>query len=367
MLRDDAHWSATADLFSAAPLTGEWAPALDALADACGGHHGQLIGVRTDATVAFNWMPRADPAAITEFIAIKGGDPQVNPRVRVGLRAPVMQAWHEAECSTDDELRRNFAHADWCLRNDVSHGSQATLVRDDQTLISLAVGRPERHGLPDTPQRRAFESLAGVVRAAVKTEILLEGRGADLLAGALGGLAVAAFICDGMGAVRALTAEAETVLRRGILQVRRDRLCAAGSGAAALEAAIDKARSGLQAPAGAPSSSVVLRRDEALEVLDIVALPGTPHAFGFEPRLLVVARGGGRERGVSRALMQTAFGLTPAESAIALQLAEGESTDEIAADRMITVSTLRSHIKAVFCKIGVNRRAELVARLRAFR
>jgi DNA-binding CsgD family transcriptional regulator len=190
---------------------------------------------------------------------------------------------------------------------------------------------------------------------------------ASLLATALGGLAIAAFVCDGLGRVRALTAEAEAVLQRGILQVRRERLTAAGSGAAALDAAIAQARSGLQTPGGTARTSVVLRREDALEVLDIVALPSPPEAFGVEPRLLVVARGAGRRDDVSQAMIQTAFGLTPAESAIALQVAEGESTEDIAADRNITVGTLRSHIKSVFCKIGVNRRAELVARLRAFR
>lgn len=367
MVRDEAHWSAVADLFSSAPLTGAWAPALNALADACGGRHGQLIGVSSDAAVAFNWMPRADAGAITEFVAINGGDPRVNPRIKVGRRARVMHAWHEARCSSEDELRRNFAHADWCRRNDLSHGSQATLVRDQGMLIKLAVGRSEGGGPPESQDRRAFEALIGPVRAAVQTEILLEGRGADLLAGALDGLALAAFICDGLGAVRAVTAEAEAVLRRGILQVRRARLGAEGAGAAALEAAIDKARSDRRTPGETPSGSVVLRRDGQVEVLDIVALPSAPHAFGFEPRLLVVARGGGRDRGVSRDLIQTAFDLTPAESAIALQLAEGASTEDVAAAQRISVSTLRSHVKALFWKIGVNRRAELAARLQAFR
>lgn len=180
---------------------------------------------------------------------------------------------------------------------------------------------------------------------------------ADLLAAALAGLGVAAFVCDAQGAVCALTPEAETVLRRGVLQVRAGRLCAVNGCAAALKAAIDEARSGFETAGGPASRSVVLRHREDLEVLDIVVLPGA---------LLVVARGAGRDGSVSRALIQTAFGLTPTESAVALQIAQGESTDDIAAVRKIAVGTLRSHIKAAFCKIGVNRRAELVARLRAF-
>lgn len=367
LLRDEGHWLATADLFSAAPLTGAWAPALNALADACGARHGQLVGIGCDTAIPFNWMPRADASAIAEFAAINGGDPQVNPRVRVGQRSPVLQAWHEAECATDEALRRNFAYANWCLRNDAAYGSQATLVREERMTIGLAVGRPQSRGMPEPAERRAFESFTGTVRAAVKTQIMLEGRGADLLAGALGGLAVAAFVCDGQGVVRALTPAAEAAVERGVLQLQRGQLTAAGGGATALRVAIDKARSDPARPGGSPLSSVVLRSEEALEVLDVLALPDAPHALGFEPRVLVVARGGSRDGAMARALMQTAFGLTPTESAIAFQLADGESTSDIAEERMITVATLRSHIKAIFGKIGVNRRAELAARLRAFR
>lgn len=176
---------------------------------------------------------------------------------------------------------------------------------------------------------------------------------ADVLAGALGALGLAAFVCDPHNAVRALNALAEAVVERGILQVRSGRLCAVNGCAAVLKAAIDEAQS-----EPSPTRSVVLRHQDALEVLDIVPLPDG---------LLVVVRGAGRDVGVSRALLRTAFGLTPTEAAVALQLAEGECTGEIAARRNVSLGTLRSHIKALFGKIGVNRRAELFARLQAFR
>ena len=218
-----------------------------------------------------------------------------------------------------------------------------------------------------SPARRAFKPLVGDARPGPQREGLLEGREADLLASALGGLGIAAFICDRSGAVRATTPQADAVLRRGLLTMRHGRLTANGSGAAVLEAAVEQARSS-DPPLGGPGSSpVVLARDEDIEVIDIVALPDTPQAFGFEPRVLVVARGARVDGAIARVLIQTTFDLTPTEAAIALQLAEGESTDDIAADRTITVATLRSHIKAIFYKVGVNRRAELAARLRAFR
>jgi DNA-binding CsgD family transcriptional regulator len=235
------------------------------------------------------------------------------------------------------------------------------------TLTIVAMGRAGRRD-PPPAERWRVGSFEGAGRAATGNQAPPEKSAADLLAAALEALGMAAFICDGTGAVRALTAQAEAVLRRGVLEVRHGRLRATGAGAAALGAAIDKALSAAPTPGEAPLGPVVVQRDEALEVLDIVALPRTPSGSDDAPRALVVAAGGeGRQGAASRALIQTAYGLTAAESAIALQLAEGQSTEAIAASLSITTGTLRSHIKSVFRKVGVNRRAELAARLRQFR
>ncbi len=116
MIKSDEHWLEVATLFSnAAVEAGDWSSALSALADACGGQTGELIGVGADTAVPFNWITRVDPIAFEEFIHINGDDPTINPRVRIGLRAPILTYWHDAAVSTTEELRRNFAYADWRL------------------------------------------------------------------------------------------------------------------------------------------------------------------------------------------------------------------------------------------------------------
>ena len=54
------------------------------------------------------------------------------------------------------------------------------------------------------------------------------------------------------------------------------------------------------------------------------------------------------------------FGLTPAESALALQLAKGATLDEAAASLNIRRTTARAHLRAIFQKTGVTRQAMLV-------
>jgi DNA-binding CsgD family transcriptional regulator len=58
-------------------------------------------------------------------------------------------------------------------------------------------------------------------------------------------------------------------------------------------------------------------------------------------------------------LLQALFDLTPAESRVAGLIADGHSIDAIATSLSVSLNTVRTHLKSVFSKVGVNRQAEL--------
>lgn len=58
-----------------------------------------------------------------------------------------------------------------------------------------------------------------------------------------------------------------------------------------------------------------------------------------------------------------AYGLSPREQDVVRAIARGCSTPEIAAELFLSAHTVRDYIKAVFDKVGVNSRGELVAKL----
>lgn len=62
-------------------------------------------------------------------------------------------------------------------------------------------------------------------------------------------------------------------------------------------------------------------------------------------------------------LLQALFDLTPAESRIASQVTEGRSIERIALSTALSLNTVRTHLKSVFLKTGVQRQAELVSLL----
>lgn len=59
-------------------------------------------------------------------------------------------------------------------------------------------------------------------------------------------------------------------------------------------------------------------------------------------------------------ILKQLFGFTQAESALATQLAKGESLEDAAAELSIRYNTARAHLRSMFAKTGVTRQAELV-------
>jgi DNA-binding CsgD family transcriptional regulator len=62
-------------------------------------------------------------------------------------------------------------------------------------------------------------------------------------------------------------------------------------------------------------------------------------------------------------LLQVLFDLTPAEARTARQITEGKSIEQISFATGISPNTIRTHLKSVFQKTGVERQAELVSLL----
>lgn len=85
-----------------------------------------------------------------------------------------------------------------------------------------------------------------------------------------------------------------------------------------------------------------------------------------KPRFLLIfdARAAGTAANPSPAALGRLSELTPREREIALLVAEGRSNDEIARQLSKSILTIKTQLNAVFRKLNVNRRAQLMALLR---
>ena len=78
------------------------------------------------------------------------------------------------------------------------------------------------------------------------------------------------------------------------------------------------------------------------------------------PSVALFIRDAKRKTEASREMVRRLFDLTPAESSLALALANGLTLDEAADGLNIRKNTARAHLRAIFSKIGVTRQTTLV-------
>lgn len=113
-------------------------------------------------------------------------------------------------------------------------------------------------------------------------------------------------------------------------------------------------------PAVVEAISITRRSGRKLGVL-IRSLPRTGWSEGKRRQSVALfIRDAGRKSEASREVVRRLFDLTPAETSLALALANGLTLDEAADGLNIRKNTARAHLRAIFAKIGVTRQTALV-------
>ncbi len=372
MIRDETQWLALSDAFHTAALGGApWYAALQDLARATGSTHGELIGIGANASVPFNIVTDIDPAFHPAFEQVRGGDPELNPRVKAGMHAPVLKTLAESDFITPEEHRVHPHYREFAQQWNIPYICLTTLERGEDNLIGLAVVRTRDQGHITTDERRVFSSIAPHVRAAVRTHSALRGQTEAVLSGTMEALSIPAFICDRYGRVVKLTPSAEKLVCESAngLSVRLGRLCAAiPIDAKSLGDAIERA-AGPRSVGGTLLATVLVRKaeeDHSPLVLDVIALPARQLDLNPCARVLIAVRGGEGGNQRRAAILQSLYGMTAAEVDIAMHLCAGKTPEAIACNRGVSIGTVRAQIKALLAKAGLSRQLELVARINQF-
>ncbi len=349
--------------FLAAPFEEDgWNAALRLFARRTGSSRAQLLGLGDDATL-FNFMPDIDAAYQREFVEIEGWRPEVNWRVAASGRP--LEILSEAHYDIARQHSGTDDYEEHIRKWDGVHGCQTVLVEGDGLLVGLAALRSERDGRTGQRDRKLFAAGATYALAAVRMQQAMAQRGAAITVGAFDAIDVAAFLIDRHGAVAALSAAAEAIVgdgAGGALRLRRGRLGAARRDAdTALQAALGRALNGeamQQHWIGSPQEG---GGEGGGLLCEIFRLPRREWDFGFDPRVLVVARRAADIPAMRVVPLRAALGLTAAEAEIALRLANGEAREDIAAGRGTSAQTLGTQIKSILRKSDVAREAELTA------
>lgn len=343
-----------------------WLDVLQHVAAETRSQHAQIVGVGPDFGVGFNWVNGMDASAHAAADRTELMLPSTNYRVAAGVStAPHDVVWENSYAALRPRLTSD-AYLDLCSDLDIPNGCQSNLVAGADGLIGFSLLRSAREGPTDAATRAMFAAFSAAARVAASLQVALEQDGCKLVAGSFDAMDVACFVLDQRMRVRALSRAAEDLLTTGALRLVEGRV---SSPAPQIERRLVAATQAV-CHQGVAAASVAVppqaRANEAgLVMLKLHRLPVRLWNMGFAPFAILTAkrRSVASERDLK--LLRDDYGLTAAETEIAMLLRQGLSRAQIGDRRGIGAETLRSHLRALFGKLGVRRETEAIHLLHA--
>lgn len=287
------------------------------------------------------------------------------------LRGAPGQVMTSAQMCPDAALRRTEFYADWVRpQEDIIAGGGSVLLRDPTRLYVLGGNIRNRDGERLQPGwTRLLNDFVPLLQQALEMNRTLAGArlGNYLLRHQLDPDTAAVLILTAEGRPVSVDPRAATLLEAGeVLRLTPSGTAAftdphAESRLTALRRQAGRVAQhsfGLRAPDGAEwrCNLAVLSAEE-----DLARLLGS--AFFVPPPLIVLALTRPQVQRPPRSRLGAALSLTPAESAVALMLAEGLSPVEIADQRGTRLVTVRNQIKQAMWKADCRRQVDLVRRV----
>jgi DNA-binding CsgD family transcriptional regulator/PAS domain-containing protein len=252
----------------------------------------------------------------------------------------------------------------FCAPNDVYHVMCADISTPDGGKLRFRATRPKHAPNFCANERALCASFLPHLRRASQLHNLLDRSESlsGLYSQAISRLSVATLVLDESGSVLQINPVAEEILARS------DGLKLVGG---RLEATYPSDNRELQrlirgafcpdAPKSAEAMSVT--RPSGLVNLGVVveSIPSLDWAEEKgQPTALVYIRDASSKSLASEVVTKQLFNLTKAETALAMELANGLSLEEAAEALNIRRNTARAHLRSIFSKTGVRRQTELV-------
>jgi DNA-binding CsgD family transcriptional regulator len=167
-----------------------------------------------------------------------------------------------------------------------------------------------------------------------------------------------ALLLDGGGSVIEVNERAERLLGNGIKIVKSRLVASSRDANVAFQKLIN---SGLDIFRGQVPGPVALPRSSLYPLIAHIApiVKSAGENFFRRAKALVMFIDPEQKRAPPATVLERAFGLTPAESRVALSIADGEQLRRIADANGIAFETARVHLKAVFSKTRTHSQVEL--------
>ena len=288
------------------------------------------------------------------WIGRGGTDERHNPRAKAIFAAPDFVILGDDDFIDDRSRTKHPLYQEVYAPFDVAQ-SLITKVPLPAGSAVFASMRSERMGPLTESNRRTLRMLTRDLSAAIILQSRLEASAAELAAGVMANLRIAAFFLDAGCRVTAMTALSEALLVEGdIVRLTSRRLEVVNQDddvrlQAAIAAVSSRERGAVEIVLGSAG-------DDARARANVTRLPsaGPLGTFTFA---VTVTRGALRPSGLIE------IGLTRSEAAIALALVDGDRPVNIARARGVSINTIRSQVREVYSKLGVTGVGSLARRV----
>ena len=347
-----------------------WSEALDALAVL---HNGSsaMAGIERADGQGWGVWTRTDPSYNARFFQQYGGR---HPYTQFLRTVPTGTAYADWMAVPKQVFYRTEFYNDWGRPQEKDAALSVVTLRDGEAIGSVVVTRSRRVGEFEARDIELLQRLAPHLRRAFTAYLRLNAALAEraAMADALDAVGQAVLGVDASGRLRFAnrTGEELLALRDGLVAERDGGLRAARpADTAALQRLLAEAlaRNG---DASGVTAELRLPRASGLAALVVTALPLSPATAdwrglpGVAALLLVTdPEAAARLSCPDAAALRDRFGLTSAETAVALRVVQGGGVPAAAAALGITPATARSHLRSVFEKTGAHSQAELAWRL----
>ena len=284
------------------------------------------------------------------------------PRLR---QLPDSRLVHVTDLYTAEELKASPTYNEIMRRANYQHGLNVRLDSPDGSHITWSIGDPVASDGWGSSQITMIEGLLPHIRQFVRVRqalVAAEARATTETA-LLDNPRIGVLHLDRRGRIMAGNDRAHTILRRGDGLWDRD-------GKLRARARADQVRLerlvGDALPASgavAVSGSMVLRRSSVLPPFVVhvkpVGLPQPDYGARHVAALVLIVEPG-RQHRINPGLVATTLELTPAETQVAVWLAEGKSVGDMADATGHTEGAIYWHLKQIYQKHSISRQVDLV-------
>lgn len=350
-------------LYDAAADPGLWETFLQQLAKSTGAESAGLVMIdaRKDLfTISQSW--NVDPEATRLYQAHYGS---IDPWAQRGLFRPSGTIENSEALCPPSELARTEIYNDLMRHYSVEHGLFCVVENAQRRWASVSLYRSPASTAFESSEHQVLHLLAPHLQRAFR----LHSKFSELksksvaLHQALDALQSGVIFLGADAEIVLMNRSAEKIVaeRDGLLATRTALLAEHAAESTLLATAIRQAASPSNGHGISTGSTVLISRRNG-PPLQLLVSP--IHNSIVETSRLVSAvvfiNDPLRCQRPTQALLQTVYGLTPAECRVALLLSDGHAPREIANTVGVTENTVRSQIKSIFSKTGVKRQGELI-------